>query len=335
MAVPFLLVRRAAAPTIDVGMATTATINGLPPAVWWENALTEGILGRSGLTVEEALDKYWLPDIYLRVGPKVYDRRMVARHLKAVRNVEDIRCRVKHACYDGEYFAAVHTVKGETEKGEYELEVLAFASIEDGRLAWLKELLWFVRGEETSWENQFDGYAVDLDPKVEARDVNREPRKVRNKPVKKINGLAPDVWFLSSLNEGVRGTTGLTSEEALDKYWVPDFYCQSGPPVHVSDRKTLVWHLDWVRKVPQEIQCRVPHACFDGEYFAAVHTIEGTNPSGADYEVEELTFAKIEDGRISWLKALHWYVRGEETTWSHEFDDYPVVETSAEPEWMY
>jgi hypothetical protein len=261
---------------------------------------------------------------------------MVARHLEAVRNVDDdIRCRVKHTCYDGAYFAAVHTVEGATEQGNYELEVLAFARIEDDRLAWLKELLWFVRGERTSWEDQFDGYALALDPAVRARDVNLERPSAANRVVRAINGLPPDAWFLSSLNEGVRGTTGLTSEEALDKYWVPDFYCQSGPPVHISDRETLVWHLDWVRRIPQEIHCLVPHACFDGENFAAVHTIEGTNPNGSDYKVEELTFAGIEDGRIAWLKALHWYVRGEQTTWSEEFDDYPAADTSVEPEWKY
>src|SRR5262245_2772164 len=100
-------------------MVTTAdTINGLPPAVWWENSLTEGILGTTGLSVDEALDKYWQPDLYLQVGPQVYDRKMLARHLEAVREVPDeIRCRVKHACFDGEYFAAVHAVEGESDKG--------------------------------------------------------------------------------------------------------------------------------------------------------------------------------------------------------------------------
>src|SRR4029450_11741844 len=128
---------------------TTDTIDGLSPREWWHDALTEGILGTSGLTVDESIDRYWGEGGYLQVGPLVYDREMLAKSMAWQReHGAGVRPRVKHTCFDGEFFAAVHTVEGINGEGiDFEVEVLAFGRIADDRIAWLKELYWYPRGE--------------------------------------------------------------------------------------------------------------------------------------------------------------------------------------------
>lgn len=134
------------------------TIAGLTPKEWWAGSLTEGIMGTTGLTVDEALDRYWQPEFQCESAGRSYDRGMLKWHLEWVRRAGDIETSVKHASYDGKYFAAVHTVSGQTEKGEYEVEAITFAEIVDDRIAWLKELYRYLRGEETSFSTEFDEY---------------------------------------------------------------------------------------------------------------------------------------------------------------------------------
>jgi hypothetical protein len=137
---------------------TVNTIRGLPPEVWWQKSLTEGIMGTTGMTVDEALDEYWQPEFQCESAGRSYDRAMLKWHLEWVRREGDIKTSVQHATFDGEFFAAVHTVEGSTEKGEYEVEAITFARIVDDRIAWLKELYRYVRGEETSFAQEFDAY---------------------------------------------------------------------------------------------------------------------------------------------------------------------------------
>jgi hypothetical protein len=317
----------------------TDTIDGLSPREWWQNSLTEGILGTTGLTVDESIDKYWSEDVYLQLGPLVYDRKMLVASVEWQReNGGDVRPRVKHTCFDGEFFAAVHAVEGTNADGaDFEVEVLAFGRIANDRIAWLKELYWYPRGER-AFADHFADYPLDRPTEIPAHIYDarsREFTEVRG-PGLDIDGLAPAVWWAGSLTEGIMGTTGLTIDEALDKYWVPDFYCQSGPPVHLSDRETLTRHLEVCRQDPAAIRSSVQHACYDGEYFAAIHRVGAGSPAYGDWEVEALTFARIKDDRIAWLKELTWQVRGEATSFSNEFEQFPhVAELNAEPRWQY
>jgi hypothetical protein len=314
-------------------------IDGLSPADWWHRSLTEGILGTTGLTVDESIDKYWGEEVYLQVGDQVYDRQMLALSVASQReHATGLRPRVKHTCFDGEFFAAVHAVKGTNEDGtDFELEVLAFGRIVDDRIAWLKENYWYLRGER-AFADHFADYPFERPTEIPSRVLNARTTdldEVRGAGLG-INGLAPALWWAGSLTEGIMGTTGLTVDEALDKYWVPDFYCQSGPPVHLSDRETLARHLEVCRQDPVAIRSEVQHACYDGEYFAALHRVAAGTPAKGDWEVEALTFIGMEDDRIAWLKELTWQVRGEATSFADEFDEFPhVAELNAEPRWRY
>jgi hypothetical protein len=138
---------------------STHTIAGLAPEVWWQKSLTEGIMGTTGLTVDEALDKYWQPEFECESAGRSYDRAMLKWHLEWVRREADIQTSVKHASFDGKYFAAIHTVGGHTENGEYEVEAITFALIVDDRIAWLKEQYRYLRGEETSFSHEFDDFS--------------------------------------------------------------------------------------------------------------------------------------------------------------------------------
>ncbi|WP_113699734.1 hypothetical protein [Nonomuraea lactucae] len=137
-----------------------------------------------------------------------------------------------------------------------------------------------------------------------------------------INGLSAKQWWENLLHEMVMGLTGLSTADALDKYLTPDFWRQDGP--RVITRDMLGHHCDWVRNLPDldQIEVIVRHASFDGEYFAADHVVKGPNGDKGDYELEVLTFAKMEDGRVAWLKELYWLVKGEGTSWDQEFDTY-------------
>jgi hypothetical protein len=320
-------------------VAEKLQIAGLDPAEWWLQSLVEAPLGATGLSVDDALDKYWVPDIYLQVGTLVYDRPMLSWHLKETRKHQaETKVKVKHACYDGEFLAAVHEVEGKSEGKDFKIEVLAFAQVEGDKLRWLKESYWLVEGERTSWKDQWADYPGAI-KQVDLTDRSLPTQEPRRRPPAqdlRIAGLPPHIWWESSLTEGVMGTSGLTPEESIDRFWAPDFYCQSGPPeaVHLSDRAMLVWHLDWVRRHGPETYVDVKQTCFDGTHFAALHTVGGPLKDGNDYEVEAMTFTKIENDRIAWLKELVWFNVNDRTSFSDEYEEYPP-ELAPAPVWRH
>lgn len=137
-------------------------LNGLSPSEWWTNLLDELVMGKSGLSVEEALDKYTEPGFWRQDFDRVIDRDMLGhhcRHVQALADMDEIEVDVRHASYDGEYFSADHTVAGPGgETGRYKIEVLTLARIINGRAAWIRELYWAPEGDGTSWSDEFDDY---------------------------------------------------------------------------------------------------------------------------------------------------------------------------------
>jgi SnoaL-like domain len=144
-----------------------------------------------------------------------------------------------------------------------------------------------------------------------------------------INGMPAKQWWESVLAEGVMGRTGLSAGEAIEKFTREDVWRRDGP--QLIGRDELKWHFEWVRRDISGVEFEVEHAICEGDYFAAIHTVKGPNGDKGDYELEVLTFGKVEDGRIAWVKELHWQMKGEETSWTHEFDEMPPVEQPTVP----
>lgn len=135
-----------------------------------------------------------------------------------------------------------------------------------------------------------------------------------------INGMSAKEWWETVLSEAVMGTTGLTAAEAVEKFTTEDTWRQDGP--RVIDRKMLEWHFDWVRRDITGVEFEVQHAICQGDYFAAIHRVRGPHGDKGDYEIEVMTFGKVENGKIAWVKELDWDVRGVETSWAKEFEEY-------------
>ncbi|MEV7605993.1 hypothetical protein AB0N65_11195 [Paenarthrobacter sp. NPDC089322] len=139
-----------------------ALLNGKTPTAWWEDFLNELVMGKTGNQVEEDLEKFTTPDFWRQDFDRIIDRAMLGHHCEFVRSLPDvneIEVEVRHASFDGEYFAADHTVAGPGGKtGRYKIEVLTFAKIENSRAAWIRELYWSVEGEDTSWTDEFETY---------------------------------------------------------------------------------------------------------------------------------------------------------------------------------
>src|SRR5205823_10983204 len=143
---------------------------------------------------------------YLQVGEQFYDRKMLEISVASQRKgAAELHPRVKHVSFDGEFFAAVHAVEGTRQDGgDFEVEVLAFGRIADDRIAWLKELLWYPRGER-AFADHFADYPFERPTEIpqhiyESRSMDLT--EVRG-PGLDINGLAPAVWWAGSMTEGI------------------------------------------------------------------------------------------------------------------------------------
>jgi hypothetical protein len=137
-----------------------------------------------------------------------------------------------------------------------------------------------------------------------------------------INGMSAKQWWETVLSEGVMGNTGLSAAEAVERFTTEDCWRQDGP--RIIDRKMLEWHFDWVRRDTTGVEFEVQHAICQGDYFAAVHTVKGPNGDKGDYAIEVITFGKVEDGRIAWVKELDWKMKDVETFWEKEFEEYQL-----------
>jgi SnoaL-like domain len=131
-----------------------------PAKVWWEKLLGEAVLGRSGLSAADAIEKYTAPGMWRQDGPRTIGREELEWHFEWVRSTkEGMDFEVQHAIRDGDFFAAVHTVTGPNgDKGDYELEVITFGQTDGDRIAWIKELYWLTKGEATSWDHEFEDF---------------------------------------------------------------------------------------------------------------------------------------------------------------------------------
>jgi hypothetical protein len=131
-----------------------------PAKVWWDKLLAEAVMGRGGLSAADAIEKYTTPGMWRQDGPRVIEREELEWHFEWVRRTQEgMDFEVEHTIRDGDFFAAVHTVKGPNgDNGDYEIEVITFGQTDGDRIAWIKELYSFTKGAKTSWDEEFEDF---------------------------------------------------------------------------------------------------------------------------------------------------------------------------------